>query len=132
MLKKTKSFRMSAMFIAAVMLLNVFTLFTCGEVAAADPDDNILSDKMVTISAFDQESVATQTPYAFTEGSPIGMRLNFGAPFKRVSVTMPTWGDTVSLTISLYKWNTDFDTTRKEAPIETKKLRNIETEALLF
>ena len=88
-------------------------------------DDNIASDKAVTIKAFDTAELASHTPRQFTEGTPIGIRMGFGAPFNKFTLCMPTWGDkTVCLTLSLYKWDTDLDTSRAASPVATRKIEN--------
>ncbi len=119
-MKMTK--RLLTALLAIVIALSALTgLMT---VAGAD-DSNISSDKPVTIKAFDTAELATHTARQFTEGSPIGIRMGFGAPFNKVTLCMPTWGDkTVCLTLSLYKWDTDFDTSRAAAPVATKRVEN--------
>ncbi len=115
-----KHVRFSLALLLAVLMLSssVAILFT---VNAAD--DNIASDQPVTIKAFDTAELATHSARQFTEGTPIGIRMGFGAPFNKFTLCMPTWGDkTVNLTLSLYKWDTDFDTTRTKAPVATKKI----------
>ncbi|MBQ9151641.1 MAG: hypothetical protein IJX72_05265 [Clostridia bacterium] len=88
-------------------------------------DDNIASDNPVTLKAFDTAELASHSARQFTEGTPIGIRMGFGAPFNKFTLCMPTWGDkTVCLTLSLYKWDTDFDTTRSAAPVATRKVEN--------
>ena len=88
-------------------------------------DDNIASDSPKTVKAFDTAELASHTARQFTEGAPIGIRMGFGAPFNKFTLCMPTWGDKgVSLTLSLYKWDTDFDTTRSAAPVASRKIEN--------
>ncbi len=113
--------RILSLVLCGVMLMGMLPamLLTTGA------EDNIASDTPVTRPAFDPAALASHSPRAFTEGSPVGMRLHFGAPFTRFTVCMPTWGDkNVSLTLSLYQWNTDFDTTRKASPVATRKIEN--------
>ena len=115
--------RTLAAVLAVVMTLGVLAaMFTLMSTAN---DENIASDKAVTIKAFDTAEMASHTPRQFTEGTPIGIRMGFGAPFNKFTLCMPTWGDkTVCLTLSLYKWDTDFDTTRAAAPVATKQIEN--------
>ena len=117
-----KSFRFLAMLLAIVM--TVSTLAVLMTAVHAD-DSHIASDKATTIKAFDPAEMASHTPRQFTEGTPIGIRLGLGAPFNAFTLCMPTWGDkTVCLTLSLYKWDTNFDTTREKAPVATKRIEN--------
>ena len=88
-------------------------------------DDNIASDNPKTVKAFDTAELASHTARQFTQGTPIGIRMGFGAPFNKFTLCMPTWGDkTVCLTLSLYKWDTDFETTRAMAPVASRKIEN--------
>ena len=115
-----KHVRFSLALLLAVLMLSssVAVLFTVNAT-----DDNIASDQPVTIKAFDTAELATHSARQFTEGTPIGIRMGLGAPFNKFTLCMPTWGDkTVSLTLSLYKWDTDFDTTRAASPVATKKI----------
>ncbi len=116
--------RLLSLLLCTVMLFGVLPalLAGCMNVTA---EDNIASDQPVNRQAFDPAALASHTPRAFTEGAPIGMRLHFGAPFTKFTVCMPTWSDkNVSLTLSLYRWNRDFDTTRQAAPVATRKIEN--------
>ncbi len=115
--------RPTAVLLAMLMLLSALFSFIVLSVTATD--DNIASDSPAVRAAFDPSVLASHTPRAFTEGSPIGMRLHFGAPFTKFTVCMPTWSDkNTSLTLSIYKWNVDFDTTRKASPLATRKIEN--------
>ena len=106
----------------AILLLFSSVLAICMASAA---DDNIASDQPVTVKAFDTAELSSHTARQFTEGAPIGIRLGFGAPFNKFTLCMPTWGDKgVCLTLSLYKWDTDFDTTRSASPVATRKIEN--------
>ncbi len=118
-LKKTIAFVLACLMLTAVFA----TLATIGGTIYAE--DNIASDQPVNRQAFDPAALATHTPRAFTEGSPVGMRLHFGAPFTKFTICMPTWSDkNTSLTLSIYQWNQDFDTTRKSAPLASRKIEN--------
>ena len=111
----------------AVILALVITVSTIAVLMTAvhADDSNIASDKAVTVKAFDTAELATHTARQFTEGTPIGIRLGLGAPFNQFTLCMPIWGDkTVCLTLALYKWDTNFDTTREKAPVATKKIEN--------
>ena len=82
--------------LTAVLVLSV-VLAVC---MASASDENIASDKAVTLKAFDTAELAGHTARQFTEGTPIGIRMGFGAPFNRFTLCMPTWGDkTVCLTL---------------------------------
>ena len=118
-----KLHRPIALALALIMALSVLTLLMT--VMSTADDSNIASDKAVTVKAFDTAEMASHTPRQFTEGTPIGIRMSMGAPFNKFTICMPTWGDkTVCLTLSLYKWDTDFDTTRAASPVATKRVEN--------
>ena len=120
-MKTKKRYSLVSALLAAVLLLS--SVFAVCMASAAD--DNIASDKAVTLKAFDTAELASHTARQFTEGTPIGIRLGFGAPFKKFTLCMPTWGDKgVCLTLSLYKWDTDFDTSRSATPVATRKVEN--------
>ena len=111
--------RVLAVILALIMAVSTFSAL----LTTVHAEENIASDKAVTIKAFDTAELATHSARQFTEGTPVGIRMGFGAPFNKFTLCMPTWGDkTVSLTLSLYKWDTDFDTTREKAPVATKKI----------
>ncbi len=113
--------RILSLVLCGVMLMGMLPamLLTTGA------EDNIASDNAVVRQAYDSAALASHKARAFTEGTPIGMRLHFGAPFTKFTICMPTWSDqNVSLTLSIYKWNTDFDTTREAPPLATRKIEN--------
>ncbi len=96
----------------------------------ASAASNIASDRPAVCKAFDEAALASHTPRAFSEGSPIGMRLSFGAPFTKFTVCMPTWSDTTTtMTMSLYRWDTDFETTRRSAPLASKYFEQLSDNA---
>ncbi len=112
-----------ACMLAGLMIFSCVSVMTIVSVTAED--DHIASDAPVVRGAYDASALAEHVPRAFTEGVPVGMRLNFGAPFTKFTVCMPTWSDkNVSLTLSIYKWNTDFDTTREVSPLASRKIEN--------
>ncbi|MBO5510480.1 MAG: hypothetical protein J6B24_01975 [Clostridia bacterium] len=117
-----KTYRIFAMILALILAVSALSAPVTTVCAA---DDNIASDKAVTVKAFDTAELATHTARQFTEGTPIGIRMGFGAPFNKFTLCMPTWGDkTVCLTLSLYKWDTDLDTSRAASPVATRKIEN--------
>ena len=75
-----KSCRFLAVILAFVM--TVSTLAVLMTAVHAD-DSNIASDKATIIKAFDTAELATHTARQFTEGTPIGIRMGFGAPFNK-------------------------------------------------
>lgn len=86
---------------------------------------SILSEEPVIIKAFDTAEVATHSPRSLTEGTPAGIRLGLGGPFRKLTLCMPTWNDTgVCLTLSLYKWDTDFDTSRATPPVASVRIED--------
>ncbi len=115
--------RMLTVLLASILLLSgTVGLFVLSGFADGD---NIASDKAVTVKAFDTAELASHTARQFTEGTPVGIRMGFGAPFHKLTLCMPTWGDkTVCLTLSLYKWDTDFDTTRTAPPVASRRIEN--------
>ena len=120
-MKNKPGYALIASLLAAVMLLAA----AAAMLPVFSDDSNIVSDSPVTLKAFDPAEVATHTPRQFTEDTPIGIRLGLGAPFRKFTLCMPTWGDkTVSLTLSLYKWDTDFDTSRAASPVATRRVEN--------
>lgn len=55
-------------------------------------------------------------------GGDYGMRLGFGGAFTAVEVSMPTWGTSDSAaTLSLYAWDTNYDTTILSEPLVSKR-----------
>ena len=55
-------------------------------------------------------------------GNDYGIRLGFGGAFTEVGVSMPTWSTNDSAcTLSLYKWDTNYDTTIAAEPIVSKR-----------
>ncbi len=118
--------RILSLVLCGVMLMGMLPamLLTTGA------EDNIASDEPIKLPAFDPAALASHSAKAFTEGVPVGMRLHFGAPFTAFTVCMPTWSHTTScMTMSLYKWDTDFDTTREGTPIATKRFENLKDNA---
>ncbi len=125
MCKNTRLLRSVSVFLAVLMTVSIITLFSSENVLAAVGDsENIVSDKTAVFKAYDQIDSEDKSAYAFTNGVPIGIRMGFGAPFRRISVCLPTWGDVVSLTISIYKWDHDLETSRKSTPLVTKSFEN--------
>ena len=114
--------RFLATLLAAVMMLGcITTLFTFTILA----DDNIASDEPIKLQAYDPAELATHTVRQLSSASPVGIRMAYGAPFTKVTLCMPTWGDkTTCLILSLYKWDTDFDTSRKAEPVATDYIEN--------
>lgn len=54
-------------------------------------------------------------------GGDYGIRMGYQAPFTSVSVSMPTWNTTdSSATLSLYRWDTNYETTIASEPITSK------------
>ena len=109
----------------AMLMLALAVLSSASVLMTLAAEDNIASDAPAKVKAFDTAELATHSARAFAEGSPVGIRLHFGAPFNQFTLCMPTWGDKgVSLTLSLYKWNTDFETTRAATPVATRRIEN--------
>lgn len=114
--------RLIAILLATVMVLGgISFLFPLHGVA----DDNIASDKPVTLQAYDPAELASHSARQLVSGCPTGIRMAYGAPFTKVTLCMPTWGGTTTcLVLSLYKWDNDFDTSRKADPVATVYIEN--------
>ena len=69
-----KSYRFLSAILALIMAVSALTAL----VTAVNAEENIASDKPVTIKAFDTAELATHSARQFTEGTPIGIRMGFG------------------------------------------------------
>lgn len=68
-------------------------------------------------------------------GDSAGMKFTSDSSFTGVMINCPTWGNaspTRSLTMKLYKWNTDYATTVSEAPIADTTFVNFSDNAYLW
>ncbi len=123
--KKMLFIKTVAAVLSLVMTLSAFTVFTTERVIAVGNEDNIASDEPTTVAAYDTIFTQQHTPHAFTEGIPVGIRLNLGAPFEKISICMPTWSDEgTKFTLSIYKWDREFDITRETPPLVSEKIEN--------
>ncbi len=117
------------------LLLAITLLITAVPFTVAG-DDNIASDKPVSAKAFDPAATASHSAKQVGEGSSLGLRLSYGAPFNKITVCMPTWSTTdSSAALVLYKWNTDYETSIAGTPVSYKKfdaLRDNAHNALTF
>ncbi len=124
MIKKTKFTKVLAIVLAALMVLAAATTVVAvlvTMVGAATPiaEDNIASDKPVTIQAFDTSNPG-RGPMAIT--SDYAIHLNLGAPFTCVSPSMPTWSKKDSkATLSIYKWAGTYEKSIAADPIASKR-----------
>lgn len=60
--------------------------------------------------------------YAQRVRSDYGLRLGFGGSFNEIYLSMTTWGDdSASATLSLYAWNTNYDTTVASQPLVSER-----------
>ena len=115
MTRSTK--KIVAFALAALMVAAAFVSVIGGIINASAADDNIKSDTAKKIDAW-SGSAAGRGPQQVSEGSVYGIRMNYGAPFNGVEVSMPTWSTKDSAaTLSIYKWNESFDKTIAAAPI---------------
>ena len=65
---------------------------------------------------------AAQNRGPVSVGGDYGLRLGFGGAFTEIGVSMPTWSTTDSAcTLSLYAWDTNYDTTIASDPIVSKR-----------
>ncbi len=122
-------FRLLPLILVVTMLITAIPFTVAGE-------DNIASNKPTTGRAYDPAALNSHTPKQIGEGSSLGLRLSYGAPFNKVSVCMPTWSTTdSSAALAFYKWNTDYETTIAGEPVAYKKfdtLRDNAHNALTF
>ncbi|MBQ8408871.1 MAG: hypothetical protein IJY39_08410 [Clostridia bacterium] len=101
------------------------TLALCMGLAAAVPadaasgDENIVSDAPALIAAYHSSLPGRSAKEISTDYC---IRLNLGAPFNSVSISMPTWSTSdSSATISIYKWSGDYSITVLSDPLATKR-----------
>ena len=113
---------MKKLFSRLLPLLLAITLLITAVPFTVAGEDNIASDKAATIGAFEASAINSHTPKQVGEGSSMGLRLSYGAPFNKVTVCMPTWSTKdSSATLAFYKWNTDYETTIAGEPIADKR-----------
>ena len=111
-----RSKKILAIVMAAVMLAAAFVTVISGVVSAA-ADDNIQSNTAKKMDAW-SGSASGRGAQQVSEGSVYGIRMNYGAPFNAVEVSMPTWSTKDSAaTLSIYKWDKSFDNTISAQPI---------------
>ena len=111
------------------LLLTLTLLFTAIPFTVAG-EDNIASDKATVVKAFDSAALSSHSAKQVGEGSTLGLRLSYGAPFNKVTVCMPTWSTTdSSATLALYKWNTDYETSIAGEPVSSKKFEPLRDNA---
>ncbi|MBQ9779812.1 MAG: hypothetical protein IJW00_02590 [Clostridia bacterium] len=111
------------------LLLTLILLFTAIPFTVAG-EDNIASDKATVVKAFDSAALSSHSAKQVGEGSTLGLRLSYGAPFNKVTVCMPTWSTTdSSATLALYKWNTDYETSIAGEPVSSKKFEPLRDNA---
>lgn len=67
----------------------------------------------------------TQSPLSLTTGNTVAQQFTATAPFYAIAVACPNWGSTnSSLTLSLYKWQSDYTTTVASTPLHTMVYNN--------
>ncbi len=105
-----------AICLAILMCLGTLaTTVTVFVTSARAAEDNIASDEPVTLQAFHAD-LPGRGPKEIT--SDYGIRLHMGAPFDAVMPSMPTWSTTdAEATVSIYQWNTNYETTIAGEPI---------------
>lgn len=80
----------------------------------------------------EEQSDADWYPFAFPAGedSTLAQSFSVPSPFQAVGIASPTWnGSGAGYRMSLYKWNTDYDTTIAGTPIAQKTFSNISDNA---
>ncbi len=99
--------RTAAFLLALCLLCGGFSIF-----ATVSAADNIASDDPVVIAGYE----GSMGPKQIT--SDYCIRLNLGAPFNKLTAVMPTWGQAdAEASLSLYKWNVDYNTTLAGDPL---------------
>lgn len=64
----------------------------------------------------------SHTPTALNAGNTAAQRFSISQPFYALRVACPNWGSTSSnLTLTLYKWQTDYATTLAGTPVASEK-----------
>ena len=107
-----------ALFLAVLMVLTTFATLTAGITSVMAVDGNIQSDSPVKIDGCVMYTAPGRAAQQVGAGSVYGLRMSYGAPFNGVEVSMPTWGTKDSAaTLSIYKWQEDFDATLATEPI---------------
>ena len=120
---KTYFRRLLPLLLAMLLLISSVPMSVAG-------DDNIAADKAIAIKAFDPAAIATHSPKQVGEGSSMGLRLSYGAPFNKLTVCMPTWStQDSSAALALYRWNTDYETSIAAEPIAYKKFETLRDNA---
>ena len=72
------------------------------------------------------------TPQSLLQLSEIGSVFTTVAPATRVAVGCPSWSDNIGcLTVTLYKWDTDYETTVKGEPVRTQEFVDYEDNSML-
>uniref|UniRef100_UPI0025C34774 DNRLRE domain-containing protein n=1 Tax=Clostridium sp. UBA4548 TaxID=1946361 RepID=UPI0025C34774 len=71
------------------------------------------------------ELVGSETAIQLSGSNSAAEKFNATKPFDRVSVNCPSWSNNIgNLTLSLYKWKTDYNTTISASPIASKQFQN--------
>ena len=93
-------------------------------------DDNIASNKISRIRAYNPD--ATRDYKRLDTYSTYGYRMNFGAPFNKLAITLFTWSwSTVKpeVDISLYKWTGSFVESIQGTPVASTHLSKINSDS---
>ncbi|MBR5123687.1 MAG: hypothetical protein IKU90_01025 [Clostridia bacterium] len=111
--------RVLTLLLTVAMIVSACTVILSGLVTAT-AEDNIQSDDPITINAF-QDGMA-----AYVVSGDYGIHLSLGAPFKGGRVCLVTMANPDSeVTIGLYKWEGDYNSTVAEDPIATTRVAPI-------
>lgn len=101
--------------ISAVLVVSLIATFGFAAMAASDLNEG---EVRVNIS----DTSANHSPIEISSGRTVAQYLNIDKPFQRVDAGCPSYSDNVgNLTLSLYKWAGDYDSTLKTEPIAKKE-----------
>lgn len=106
---------------------------TAAETTEAATETEAPRDKYNYIDFYDS-TAGDHTPFSLlAEGSSIGMHFNVAEGFlEDFSITCPSWSDNVgSLTMRIYKWNTDYATSVAGTPVKEETFVDYEDNAVL-
>ncbi len=96
------------------------------ETVAYANDDNIVSNTPKNVIAYSPGATTT----AIEASSDLSIYMHFGAPFKSLSIDMPTWGTAgSSCTIGIFEWKGNYLASIQGEPIYKKDLTNLRDNA---
>ncbi len=109
--------KLVALILSVIMLLSVFPIARMGVMGVMATEANILSNTPVKSDGF-AANASGRSAKQVAAGSVYGLRMNYGAPFDAIEVSMPTWlANNSAATLSIYKWRDSYEQTLNAAPI---------------